>query len=43
VLLAESSGRNVVAVWRPGEERLALKVVRLPERDSGSDSFALLQ
>ena len=42
VLLAESSRREVVAVWRPGRPRLALEVVRLPERTSGSDSFAPL-
>jgi hypothetical protein len=45
VLLAEQlSGRDVVAVWRPGQRRLALKTVHLPNRsDSGSDSFAPLQ
>jgi hypothetical protein len=42
VLLAESGRREVVAVWRPGQARLALKTVRLPERASGSDSFAPL-
>lgn len=44
VLLAEErSGRDIVAVWRPGERRLALKRVHLPQRgDSGSDSFAPL-
>jgi hypothetical protein len=42
VVLGESSGRDIVAVWRPGQERLAVKTVRLPERDSGSDSFAPL-
>jgi len=41
ILLAESRGRDVVAVWRPGRRRLAIKVVRLPQRgDSGSDTFA---
>lgn len=41
VLLGESGGRDVVAVWRPGQESLAVKTVDLPERgDSGSDSFA---
>jgi hypothetical protein len=43
VLLGESSGRDVVALWRPGEKRLALKTVQLPDRDSGSDSFAVLR
>ena len=42
VLLAESGQRNVVAVWRPGGERLTVKTVRLPKRSGGSDSFAVL-
>lgn len=42
VLLArERSGRQLVAVWRPGERRLALKTVRPPDLgSSGSDTFA---
>ncbi len=41
VLLGESNGKDVVAVWRPGQRRLALKTVQLPDRsESGSDSFA---
>jgi hypothetical protein len=44
VLLSESGGKDVVAVWRPGEARLAIKTVPLPDRsDSGSDSFAPLR
>ncbi len=43
VLLGESNGENVVAVWRPGQRRLALKTVQLPERTGGSDSFAILR
>ena len=44
VLLAESGGKDMVAVWRPGQQRLALKIVHLPDRsDSGSDSFAPLR
>ena len=44
VLLAESGGRNVVAVWRPGQRRLGIKIVRLPNRSqSGSDSFASIR
>lgn len=39
VWLASSGGRDVVAVWRPGTKRLALRRVRLPVRDGGSDSF----
>ncbi len=42
VLLAEAGGREVVAVWRPGQTQLALKALRLPKRDSGSDTFAPL-
>ena len=42
VLLAQTiAGRDLVAVWRPGQTRLAVATVRLPDRsDSGSDSFA---
>jgi hypothetical protein len=40
VVLAETEARQLVAVWRPGETQLAVKAVRLPERDSGSDTFA---
>jgi hypothetical protein len=41
VMLGESGGNDIVAVWRPGQRRLAAKTVQLPERgDSGSDSFA---
>jgi len=43
VVLGESNGDNVVAVWRPGQRRLALKTVQLPERTGGSDSFAILR
>jgi hypothetical protein len=43
VLLGESEGREVVAVWRPGQKRLAVKTVALPARDGGSDSFAPLR
>lgn len=40
VLLAESSGKELVAIWRPGQQRLALKTVHLRERIGGSDTFA---
>ncbi len=43
VLLSGRNGRYVVAVWRPGQRRLALKTVQLPELDAGSDSFAILR
>ena len=39
VFLAHSAGRDLVAIWRPGARRLAVKAVRLPAR-AGSDSFA---
>jgi hypothetical protein len=39
VLLAQTANRDVVAVWRPGQKRLAVRSVELPERTSGSDSF----
>ena len=42
VLLAQSAGKDLVAVWKPGQPRLAVKTVRLPERDGGSDTFAIL-
>lgn len=41
VMLAETERRNAVAVWRPGQERIAVKRVRLPVRNSGSDSFVV--
>ena len=43
VLLAESAGKDVVAVWQPGQKRLKVKTVRLPGRhNAGSDAFAIL-
>jgi hypothetical protein len=43
VLLAESAGKDVVAVWQPGQTRLEVKTVRLPgRRNAGSDAFAIL-
>jgi hypothetical protein len=41
VILAESGGSNVVAVWRPGDARIATRTVSLPRRYSGSDSFLI--
>ena len=43
VLLGESGGRDVLALWRPGDKRFRLKAVELPARDAGSDSFAPLR
>jgi hypothetical protein len=41
VILAESGGREVVGVWRPGDKRIAVRRVRLPRLNSGSDSFVV--
>jgi hypothetical protein len=41
VWLAESGGRDVVAVWKPGEERIRVRRVQLPMRSGGSDSFVV--
>jgi hypothetical protein len=41
VWLAQTAGHDVVAVWRPGAKRIAVRRVRLPLRDSGSDSFVV--
>jgi hypothetical protein len=43
VVLARSGGRSVVALWKPGQEHLQVKAVRLPARPSGVvPSFAAL-
>lgn len=39
VILAETGGADVVAVWRPGDARIATRAVHLPLRANGSDSF----
>jgi hypothetical protein len=39
VFLAESAGKQLVALWRPGQPQLALKTVTL-RRTGGSDTFA---
>lgn len=41
VILAEVAERTLVAVWRPGEERLSVRSIRLPVRASGSDAFVV--
>jgi hypothetical protein len=43
VLLAQIGGHDAVAVWRPGRKQIALRTIRLPVRDSGSDTFAILE
>jgi len=42
VILGETGRKGFVAVWRPGAAKLQMKEVRLPQRASGSDSFAPL-
>jgi hypothetical protein len=39
VFLAETEGATVVGVWKPGDRRIGVRRVKLPERNSGSDSF----
>lgn len=39
VILAESRGRRLIAVWRGAQERLAVRTLRLPAQNAGSDSF----
>jgi hypothetical protein len=42
VFLAQTTDLgNVVAVWRPGQPRIALRQVELPKRSGGSDSFVV--
>jgi hypothetical protein len=42
VMLAQVGDRDAVAVWRPGQKQIAVRAIRLPARDSGSDTFAIL-
>ena len=41
VMLAQAARRDVVAVWRPGQNRIEVRRVKLPERNGGSDSFVV--
>jgi hypothetical protein len=42
VFLAQTADLgDVVAVWRPGQPRIALRQVELPKRSGGSDSFVV--
>lgn len=45
VMLAQTNGprgpSNLVAVWKPGQRQIALRQVRLPARNNGSDTFVI--
>lgn len=41
VFLAQTDLGDVVAVWRPGQPRIAVRQVELPKRSGGSDSFVV--
>jgi hypothetical protein len=45
VMLVQISGpsgdRDLVAVWEPGQRQIALRLVRLPARNSGSDAIVV--
>ncbi len=41
VVLAETDQRNVVAIWRAGRQRIRVRPIRLPPRNSGSDAFVV--
>jgi hypothetical protein len=41
VFLTRAAGRYVVAVWRPGQKRIAARPVQIPNRNSGSDTFVV--
>ena len=41
VMLARTAQHDLVAVWRPGQKRIEVRHVRLPDRNSGSDSFVV--
>jgi hypothetical protein len=43
VLLTRDAGRQMVALWRPGETHLQLKTVRLPNPHVASNTFAILR
>jgi len=43
VLVTRNDERQVVAVWRPGQGRLHLKTVRVPNRSAPVNTFAILR
>jgi hypothetical protein len=38
---ARGRPRNLIAVWKPGQQQIALRHVRLPARNNGSDTFVI--
>jgi hypothetical protein len=40
--LPRPGGRNLVAVWKPGQRQLGVRLVHLPPRTSGSDAFIIV-
>ncbi len=43
VFLGQTARQDIVAVWRPGQDRIAVRPIGLPARNSGSDSFVAWQ
>jgi hypothetical protein len=43
VLVTRNDNRQVVVVWRPGQARLHLKTVRIPNRSAAVRTFAILR
>jgi hypothetical protein len=41
VWLGWSAGRSVVALWKPGDDRIRVREVRIPGHAAGSDSFVV--
>ena len=41
VWLGASGGQEILAVWKPGDKRIAVRPVQIPRRDAGSDSFVV--
>jgi hypothetical protein len=41
VMLAQTGRHDAVAAWRPGQKRIEVRRARLPDRNSGSDSFVV--
>ncbi|MBA2357811.1 MAG: hypothetical protein H0V84_05215 [Actinobacteria bacterium] len=43
VILGQTARQDVVAIWKPGQARIATRSIRMPARNSGSDSFVAWQ